>query len=43
VTDKVGGKEEASKTTILKLTDAEMVFRKENSKDDITLVRIKDK
>jgi uncharacterized protein (TIGR03066 family) len=43
VTDKVGGKEEAGKTAILKLTDTEMVFRKENSKDDITLVRIKDK
>src|SRR5687767_321206 len=43
VTDKVGGKEEPSKTTILKLNDTEMVFRKENAKDDITLIRIKDK
>jgi uncharacterized protein (TIGR03066 family) len=43
ITEKVGGKDESEKSTILKLTDTEMVTRREKAKEDDTFVRVKDK
>lgn len=43
VTEKVGGKEETTKTVILKLTDTEMVSRRDKAKEEDTFVRIKGK
>jgi uncharacterized protein (TIGR03066 family) len=43
VTEKIGGKEEPIKSTILKLTDTELVVRKGKAKEADTFVRVKDK
>lgn len=43
ITEKVGGKEETTKTIITKLTDTEMVSRREKAKEEDTFVKIKDK
>lgn len=43
ITEKVGGKDEITKTIILKLTDTEMVARREKAKEEDTFVRVKDK
>lgn len=43
ITEKVGGKDVTNKATILKLTDTEMVTRREKAKEDDTFVRVKDK
>jgi uncharacterized protein (TIGR03066 family) len=43
ITEKVGGKDVSEKSIILKLTDTEMVARREKTKEPDTFVRVKDK
>jgi uncharacterized protein (TIGR03066 family) len=43
ITEKVGDKDVSEKSILLKLTDTEMVARREKAKEEDTFVRIKDK